>query len=170
MRKLYTAAGEALTAGAPGGPYWDAYPRPQLAREEWLNLNGDWELDWCGTRQTIRVPFCPESLLSGVTSVPKIGTEMVYRRSFTVLESWRGRRVLLHFGAVMREAIVLVNKEELCRHDKGYLPFTVDVTGALREGDNELTVAVTNDLDPRHPYGKQKLRRGGMWYTPCSGI
>ena len=170
MRKLYTAAGERLAAGAPKEPYWNACPRPQMAREDWLNLNGDWELDWCGTRQTIRVPFCPESLLSGVIGVPKIGYEMVYRRSFTVPDSWRGRRVLLHFGAVMREAIVLVNKEELCRHENGYLPFSVDVTDALREGDNELTVAVTNDLDPRHPYGKQKIRRGGMWYTPCSGI
>ena len=166
MQKLYTKAGREL-AGVP----WLRYPRPQMVREEWLCLNGDWELDSCNEKQTIRVPFCPESLLSGVTP-PRIGPgyEMRYRRRFTVPEAWAGRRVLLHFGAVMSRAVVLVNNEELCRHENGYLPFTVDVTEALRPGQNELTVAVTNELDHKLPWGKQRLDRGGMWYTPCSGI
>ena len=167
MQKLYTRAGKEL-AGVP----WQRYPRPQMVRGDWLCLNGDWELDFCGDRQTVRVPFCPESLLSGVGAPPKIGVgyEMRYRRQFTVPEEWSDRRVLLHFGAVMSSAVVLVNDEEVCRHENGYLPFTVDVTDALRAGQNELTVAVSNPLDHRQPWGKQRLDRGGMWYTPCSGI
>ena len=165
MQKLYTKAGKELV-GVP----WLRYPRPQMVRKDWLCLNGDWELDFCGTVQTIRVPFCPESLLSQVITAPKIGYEMVYRRRFTVPEEWSGRRVLLHFGAVMGYAVVLLNKEELCRHENGYLPFTVDVTEVLREKDNELIVAVTNALDHKQPWGKQRVDRGGMWYTPCSGI
>ncbi len=165
MQKLYTKAGKELV-GVP----WLRYPRPQMVRKDWLCLNGDWELDFCGTAQTIRVPFCPESLLSQVITAPKIGYKMVYRRRFTVPEEWSGRRVLLHFGAVMSCAVVLVNSEELCRHENGYLPFTVDVTEALRDGPNELCVAVTNTLDHKQPWGKQRVDRGGMWYTPCSGI
>ena len=165
MQRLLTAAGRALS-GVP----WQRYPRPQLVREDWLCLNGDWELRSGGTARTIRVPFCPESLLSGVETPPEIGSEMVYCRRFSLPESWRGRRVLLHFGAVMSTAVVLVNGAELCRHENGYLPFTVDVTEALREGENELTVAVSNPLDHKQPWGKQRVDRGGMWYTPCSGI
>ena len=167
MQKLYTKAGKELV-GVP----WLRYPRPQMVRRDWLCLNGDWELVFDGTTQKIRVPFCPESLLSGVEAPPEIGTgrEMVYRRSFAVPPEWAGRRVLLHFGAVMSRAAVRVNGEELCRHENGYLPFTVDITEALREGKNELTVAVSNELDHKLPWGKQRLDRGGMWYTPCSGI
>ena len=167
MQKLYTKAGKELV-GVP----WLRYPRPQMVRRDWLCLNGDWELDFDGTTQKIRVPFCPESLLSGVEAPPEIGPgrEMVYRRSFAVPPEWAGRRVLLHFGAVMSRAAVQVNGEELCRHENGYLPFTADITEALREGKNELTVTVTNELDHKLPWGKQRLDRGGMWYTPCSGI
>ena len=165
MQRLYTEEGAALS-GTP----WEDYPRPQLRRPDWLCLNGDWELVCGGKRQSVRVPFCPESLLSGVEDAPEIGSGMLYRRVFSVPESWRGRRVLLHFGAVMRSAAVRVNGRELCRHENGYLPFGTDVTEALCGGENELTVAVTNDLDRRMPWGKQSVKRGGMWYTPCSGI
>ena len=170
MQRLYTGEGRALS-GTP----WERYPRPQLRREDWLCLNGEWELaviDRRGRerRGPIRVPFCPESLLSGVKEPPEPGDRLVYRRGFSVPETWRGRRVLLHFGAVMRECSILVNGRTLCRHQNGYLPFTVDVTASLREGENELRVEVCNDLDRRFPWGKQSRRRGGMWYTPCSGI
>ena len=165
MQQLYTKAGRELV-GVP----WQRYPRPQLVREDWLCLNGEWELGFEGKTMPIRVPFCPESLLSGVETPPKPGTELRFRRFFSVPEAWRGRRVLLHFGAVMRRAVVLVNGLELARHDNGYLPFSVDVTEALRPGKNELLVLALNDLDPRFPWGKQRLDRGGMWYTPCSGI
>ena len=116
------------------------------------------------------MPFCPESLLSGVETAPVVGEKMTYRRRFSVPDSWAGRRILLHFGAVMRDTVVLINGAEVCRHENGYLPFSADVTDALRPGVNELAVEVVNDLDPRFPWGKQKVNRGGMWYTPCSGI
>ena len=165
LQKRYTKEGTAL----PAVPL-ERYPRPQMQRGEWLCLNGTWEFAFGETRTKICVPFCPESLLSGVETAPAIGQEMTYRRTFAIPEAWSGRRILLQFGAVMRKTEVLVNGRAVANHDNGYLPFSADVTDALRPGDNELCVRVTNDLDPRYPYGKQKVRRGGMWYTPCSGI
>ena len=165
MNTLYTAEGSAL----PEIP-WNSYPRPQMRRKDWLCLNGIWDLEAGGKHAAVRVPFCPESLLSGLAEAPAIGQEMVYRRVFSVPEAWSDRRILLHFGAVMRDAAVQVNGKLLCRHDNGYLPFSVDITEALLSGENELRVRVINDLDPRYPWGKQTVKRGGMWYTPCSGI
>ena len=165
MRKLYTEEGRSL----PAIP-WARYPRPQLRRADWLCLNGLWDCSFGGKNRQIRVPFCAESLLSGLDAAPEIGEEIVCRRTFTILDGWRGRRVLLHFGAVSRLAVVTLNGRELCRHDNGCLPFCVDVTEALREGENELRVSAINDLDPRYPRGKQSRKRGGMWYTPCTGI
>ena len=165
MQRLYTEQGKAL----PERP-WDAYPRPQIRRRDWLCLNGAWELSAGGRTQRVLVPFCPESLLSGVDEPPAVGEAMRYFRRFRVPLSWRGRRVLLHFGAVGRDARVEVNGKSAGTHDNGYLPFTLDVTELLRPGENELCVACVNDLDPRYPWGKQKVKRGGMWYTPCSGI
>ena len=165
MQKLYTAEGRSLPE-----PPWDAYPRPQLRRRDWLCLNGPWTLESGNNRTEILVPFCPESLLSGIRQAPQIGAKMLYRRHFAVPGSWLGRRILLHFGAVMRDATVLVNGQMLCRHETGYLPFSVDITDALLPGQNELCVRTRNDLDRRFPWGKQSVKRGGMWYTPCSGI
>ena len=165
MQRLLSEAGRAVAA-VP----WERYPRPQLRRRDWVCLNGDWDFFFGGTQTVIRVPFCPESLLSGVETPPAPGAEMRYVRRFSLPEPWRGRRVLLHFGAVGRRAEVSVNGRSAGMHDNGYLPFTLDVTALLRPGENELSVACVNDLDPRHPWGKQKVRRGGMWYTPCSGI
>ena len=165
MQDLYTA--EAVTI--PEIP-WNVYPRPQLRRERWLCLNGTWELSFGGAVQKILVPYCPESLLSGVRQKPKIGEALRCRRTFSVPQEWQGMRVLLHFGAVMRRTVVTVNGVETARHENGYLPFSADITDALRGGENELCVEVINDLDPRYPYGKQTKKRGGMWYTPCSGI
>ena len=165
MQKLFTSDGLSL----PEVP-WAAYPRPQLRRSEWLCLNGTWSLEFRDIRTEIRVPFCPESLLSGAEQAPSIGEQMVYRRSFSVPVPWTGRRILLHFGAVMRDAQILVNGQSVCRHENGYLPFSADITNTLRPGENELCVRVRNDLDPRFPWGKQRVKRGGMWYTPCSGL
>ena len=165
MQELFTAEGRSL----PEVP-WDTYPRPQLRRGEWLCLNGTWSLEFHDIRTEIRVPFCPESLLSGVEQAPLIGEQMIYRRSFSVPDSWTGRRILLHFGAVMRDTEILVNRQPACRSENGYLPFSADITDALQPGENELCVRVRNDLDPRFPWGKQRVKRGGMWYTPCSGI
>ena len=165
MQRLYTEEGRSL----PAIP-WERYPRPQLRREDWLCLNGDWTLESAGRAQRVRVPFCPESLLSGVETPPPVGERMVCTRSFSVPEGWSGKRVLLHFGAVMRACRVSVNDTALGSHDNGYLPFSFELTGALRPGENELRVELVNDLDRRYPWGKQSVKRGGMWYTPCSGI
>ena len=165
MQRLFTRQGATL----PETP-WEDYPRPQLRRAEWLCLNGEWTLETQGRSAGILVPFCAESLLSGLAEAPRPGEELVYSRSFTVPESWRGRRVILHFGAVMRASAVSVNSRELCRHENGYLPFELDVTDVLRDGENSLEVRAVNDLDTRYPSGKQSAKRGGMWYTPCSGI
>lgn len=165
MQNLFTSAGESLS-GVP----WHTYPRPRMVRKDWLCLNGKWDFACGGTKTEILVPFCPESLLSGLRLKMAYGQEMVYTRRFTLPEGWRGRRVLLHFGAVSRKAAVRINGKEAVSHEEAYLPFSADITGLLREGENEISVAVVNDLSPRHPWGKQKEKRGGMWYTPVSGI
>ena len=166
MQRLYTEEGLSL----PETP-WNRYPRPQMKREEWLCLNGTW--NFCSgnaQKEEILVPFCPESLLSGIMNPPEPGTEMICEREFYLPESWRKSRVLLHFGAVSRECIVSLNGREVCRHDNAYLPFFADITDVLEEGENLLRVTVINDLSPQYPWGKQTKKRGGMWYTPVSGI
>ena len=166
MQRLFTDEGMNL----PKVP-WNSYPRPQMQRKEWLCLNGRWSFYTDNNRKReILVPFCPESLLSGIMNPPEPGTEMVYEREFEIPESWRQSRVLLHFGAVSRECRVSLNGKEVCRHDNAYLPFSADITDALEEGSNVLRVTVINDLSPQYPWGKQTRKRGGMWYTPVSGI
>ncbi len=177
MPVLLTEEGAALAAD-PGAIPWDRYPRPQMVREDWLCLNGDWyfqsEADGPGggklRKGRIRVPFCPESRLSGVEQPPKIGDRLLYRRSFTLPESWKGKRVLLHFGAAMRECEARLNGQTAALHVQGYLPFYADITKHLRPGVNELAVLCVNDLCRQFPWGKQREKRGGMWYTPCSGL
>jgi len=170
LQNLSTVHGENLT-GTP----WNVYPRPQMKRETWLNLNGDWEFA-AGkpefTGKTIRLPFCPESRLSGVEEHFPEGTPLWYRRSFTLPEKFNRGRLLLHIGAADQIAEVTVNGRLLCRHEGGYEAFTVDITEALQP-ENELVVCCRDDLnDQSFPYGKQVLpeKRGGMWYTPVSGI
>ena len=172
MQKEDRAVQELFTAEAAAIPEipWNVYPRPQMQRARWLCLNGTWELSFQNAVQKIRVPYCPESLLSGVKQTPGLGETLRCRRTFSVPEDWQGMRVLLHFGAVMRKATISVNGVPIARHENGYLPFSADITDALRPGENELCVSAVNDLDTRFPYGKQTKKRGGMWYTPCSGI
>ncbi len=167
FQNLYTEAGEALT-GTP----WEAYPRPQLRRKDWLCLNGDWAFETeRGGWGAIRVPFCPESLLGGYTGTLRYGETLRYSRRFSLPEGWRGKRILLHFGAVSRVCEVKVNGKAVCRHENAYLPFSADVTDALAPaGENLLELTAVNDLSPRSPWGKQREKRGGMWYTPVSGI
>ena len=166
MQQLYTEEGRSI----PELP-WNRYPRPQTVRPEWLCLNGIWELKTeKSPAEQIRVPFCPESLLSGIQRTPDVGERLRYRRFFTVPGSWKGKRVLLHCGAVSRSAEVHVNGRRLACHDNSYLPFSADITEALRDGENELVIYAVNDLSHRHPWGKQSAKRGGMWYTPVSGI
>ncbi len=169
-RQLYTNLYNETDDGA-----WDVYPRPSLIRDRWLNLNGTWEFTGQGREDkafitgNIRVPFCPESLLSGVDHV-FMHAKLRYRRTFQVPQEWKGLRVLLHFGAVDQVCRVYVNGSEAGRHTGGYTAFTLDITDLVREGANELTVHVVDNLDETLPYGKQTYKRGGMWYTPVSGI
>ncbi|MGN0977201.1 MAG: glycoside hydrolase family 2 protein [Faecousia sp.] len=167
LQELYTAHGERLT-GTP----WQSYPRPQLRRDSYINLNGDWEFAPDGETydRTIRVPFCPESLLSGIGEHFPEGSALCYRRTFVLPEDFNQGRVLLHIGAADQQAEVFVNGKLLGRHEGGYEAFSVDITRALAE-TNELVIRCRDDLtDKSFPYGKQTLTRGGMWYTPVSGI
>ncbi|MBQ9251395.1 MAG: hypothetical protein IJ188_05950 [Clostridia bacterium] len=118
----------------------------------------------------IRVPFCPESLLSGIHEVSSPGTPLFYFRSFSVPEAWEGRRILLHFGAVDQECDVKINGRDAGHFISGYLPFQLDITEYLVSGENLLEVIAVDPLDYARPWGKQKTDRGGMWYTPVSGI
>ena len=164
--RLYTEEGESLT----GIPH-DEYPRPQLRRNsEYTILNGSWHFTGKNNDCDILVPFCPESLLSGVEGKVVCGETLRYERSFTLARKPENMRTILHFGAVSRDAHVYVNGREVCANDNAYLPFSVDITDAVTVGENRLRVDAVNDLAPEYPHGKQRIKRGGMWYTPVSGI
>ena len=142
------------------------YPRPQLRRDSFLPLLEGWKLNG----NPIKLPFCPESLLSGYEG--ELGMSMTYENAFTLPKDFvpQGYQVLLHFGAVDQIAEVFLNGRPVARHEGGYLPFSANITRALLPGVNELTVCVMDGLDHDYPYGKQKKKRGGMWYTPVTGI
>jgi len=154
---------------------WTEYPRPQMKRASYLSLCGAWSLsvkkDGGEIKLgTIQVPFPPESRLSGVGRAPEPGERYLYRRSFELARGFHRGRILLHFGAVDQIAAVTVNGREAGGHTGGYLPFSLDITGLVHCGTNTVAVEVTDTLDTDLPYGKQRRRRGGMWYTPVSGI
>ena len=167
---LLTKQGEELLAS--NETPWPVYPRPQMRRDSYVNLNGMWDFSAAERTEqnTICVPFCPESRLSRVGRHFQEGEELTYHRNFTLPEGFIRGRVLLHFGAVDQEAVVFVNQKEVGRHCGGYESFSFDITHALQE-ENELVVVCRDSLHNRaYPYGKQTLNRGGMWYTPVSGI
>ncbi|HTL30602.1 MAG TPA: glycoside hydrolase family 2 TIM barrel-domain containing protein, partial [Tepidisphaeraceae bacterium] len=147
------------------------YPRPQMARERWMNLNGLWDLtiDDAKSSEKILVPFPPESALSGVM---KGGTKFIYRRTFEVPKDWNGQRVLLHFGAVDWESTVEVNGKKFGPHKGGYDAFSYDITDALKkDGPQEIVVSAIDPTDKgEQPRGKQIENPHGIWYTPTSGI
>lgn len=170
LQNLTTSLGETLT-GTP----WTIYPRPQMRRDSYLCLNGPWDFAAGDCRfdgTTIALPFCPESALSGIHRHFPEGTNLWYRRKVTLPEAFHRGRVLLHIGAADQVTEVTVNGQNLCHHEGGYDAFTVDITEALAS-ENELLLCCRDDLcDQSFPYGKQVLpeKRGGMWYTPVSGI
>ncbi|MDE7261367.1 MAG: MFS transporter [Oscillospiraceae bacterium] len=175
LHPLLTVWGEKLDREHP----LPEYPRPQLRRDSYLNLNGPWQyaIRPKGDRQPksfdseIVVPFSPESLLSGVQRILLPEERLWYRRTFTLPEGFRKDRVLLHFGAADQSCEVSVNGKSVGGHEGGYLPFTCDITDALLDGGNTLVVSVTDATSrSRHAYGKQSFTPGGIWYTPQSGI
>ena len=150
---------------------WSGYPRPQMRRDHFLNLNGDWEFSVNYEYQgLIRVPFCPESRLSGICKHYDEGSLLSYTRTFTLPEGFNQGRVLLHIGAADQRADVFLNGKPVGTHKGGYEAFCLDITEALG-AENRLTICCQDNLEQQeYPYGKQTLTRGGMWYTPVSGI
>ncbi|MFF1810255.1 PA14 domain-containing protein [Streptomyces sp. NPDC058251] len=169
---------------SPGNAHPE-YPRPQLTRDAWQNLNGRWQFAaaTAGERppvgktlgERVLVPYPVESQLSGLERHEE---RMWYRRTFTVPADWRigsGKRLRLNFGAVDWQAEVYVNGTEVTRHQGGYDKFGADITGALKPGrTQELIVGVYDPTDAANgenpPVGKQRLDPSGIWYTPSSGI
>ncbi len=157
------------------------YPRPQLMRSEWLNLNGVWQYqpgaagDVTPTGKTLSgqivVPFPVESALSGVM---EHHDRLWYRRSFTVPPKWSGKRLMLNFGAVDYEAEIIVNGKSVGVHTGGYVPFSYDITPYLQGNGNSPQELIVRVFDPTddggQPRGKQTLHPGGIMYTPTSGI
>lgn len=150
------------------------YPRPQMVREDWLNLNGTWE--WAPAQEgeeppldgELLVPYPVESALSGIREHHE---RMWYRQEVEVPEEWDDRRVRLNFGAVDWESTVWVNGTEVGTHTGGYDSFEYDITDALTDGANEIVVGVYDPTDSGgQPVGKQRLDPEAIFYTPYSGI
>ena len=155
------------------------YPRPQLRRERWQNLNGKY--NYAILPRTIKkpqsfqgeilVPFGVESYLSGVGKTLSENENLWYERKFTVPEDWKEEHILLHFGAVDWQCRVWVNEKEAGYHVGGYAPFTFDITELLKGGENVLTVKVYDPSDKGDQQrGKQVQKPGGIFYTATSGI
>jgi hypothetical protein len=165
-------------AGVTPENAWREYPRPALARQQWLNLNGHWDYaitardatavpeQWNGQ---ILVPFALESRLSGVQRLLDASEALWYHRQFELPAS-PNRRTLLNFEAVDYRCRVWVNGTEVGGHTGGNTPFSFDVTAAARPGSNTLIVRVEDDTEGYQLSGKQRLNPEGIWYTQVSGI
>ena len=175
---------------------WQDYPRPQLKRNSYISLCGVWQLSvkkykvkvkqysrfagFASEYQTddfeqtelggIMVPYPPESRISGIERPLGENETYLYTRQFTLDEEFINDKVLIHFGAVDTNTVVMVNGRLAGVHRGGYLPFSFDITELIAAGENTITVEVEDTLDIELAYGKQRKDRGGMWYTPISGI
>ena len=162
------------------------YPRPQLVRKNWLNLNGEWDFEIDNSKVgepkeffkrnsldgKITVPFCPESELSGVNNKDFMNC-VWYRRDVEIPKEWNGKNVILHFGAVDYHAIVYVNGEKAGEHKGGYISFSFDITKYLKDSGNYITVCAYDDVrSGNQPAGKQSnlLNSYGCFYTRTTGI
>ena len=154
---------------------WDEYPRPQMKRESYSSLCGEWGLAVKSKKGetplgAITVPFPPESRISGIERQLEDGEKYVYTKKFLLADAAKGERVILHFGAADQKAKVTLNEKYLGEHIGGYLPFSFDITDALIDGENTLSVEIKDALSHNLAWGKQRRDRGGMWYTPVSGL
>ncbi|MGM9748821.1 MAG: glycoside hydrolase family 2 protein [Candidatus Cryptobacteroides sp.] len=154
------------------------YPRPQMVRNNWLNLNGMWDYaitpadaEGFTPEGKILVPFAVESSLSGVGRQVGKNQALWYERTFDLPKGWKGKDVLLHFGAVDWKASVYVNDVLLAEHTGGYAPFTVNVTSVVKAKGNKVKVRVWDATDDSwQPRGKQVNAPQSIWYTPVTGI
>ena len=155
------------------------YPRPLMERTDWLNLNGLWDYAIlpAGNKEPsqfdgkILVPFAVESSLSGVQKPVGEKNELWYQRTFTVPSAWKGKKILLHFGAVDWKAEVFMNNIKIGAHTGGYTPFCFDITPFLGAGEQKLVVKVWDGTDTGfQPRGKQVSDPRGIWYTSVTGI
>ncbi|MBQ9778879.1 MAG: glycoside hydrolase family 2 [Clostridia bacterium] len=168
---LLTADGERLEREGRA----QLYPRPHLERDSFFSLDGIWELEIRDRRghvtsKQIRVPFVPQSRLSGIQSEVPQGATLTYKRQFSLPQGFcKGGRVLLHIGAADRFCGVYLNGASLGGNDGGYGELCLDVTAHLKE-ENKIEVWVLDNGCTDYPYGKQRKKRGGMWYTPVCGI
>ena len=155
------------------------YPRPIMERNDWKNLNGLWKYAItqkgnpapAAYQGDILVPFAVESSLSGVGKMINEKEELWYQRTFDIPSAWRGKQILLHFGAVDWKAEVWVNDVKVGEHTGGFTPFYFDITSVLNKGNNDLVVKVWDPSDRgEQPRGKQIANPHGIWYTPVTGI
>ena len=157
---------------------WPEYPRPQLERKDWINLNGPWSYS---IRQDdvkpenhdgkILVPFSLESSLSGVMKAITEKDVIWYEKEFEIPEKWKGKKILLHFGAVDWKCTLYINEDKVGEHSGGYSPFHFDITERIKEGANKIVLQVYDPTNKSYqPVGKQTLNPGSIWYTPISGI
>ena len=158
------------------------YPRPQMARANWQNLNGLWAYGLSDAASTtapdmngqILVPYPYESALSGVGKPSIPAQRLWYKRAFSIPAAWQGQNVLLHFGAVNYDATVMLNGTTIGSHKGGFDNFSFDITPQLRAGQNELVISVANpikaDVEDAQVIGKQRLKPDGIFYTGATGI
>ncbi|MBQ9606169.1 MAG: glycoside hydrolase family 2 [Lachnospiraceae bacterium] len=175
MRELFTKEGRKLYEDKERIP-WQEHPRPLLKRDSFLNLCGFWTFSVYekNTRidpgaDRIRVPFPPESILSGIGRHFAEGADLIYEKRVSLPENFRREILLLHVDGADQHAAVYIDERLVGEHDGGYEHLTLDISDS--EDEFDLKIIVRDNLnDRKEPYGKQRIKRGGMWYTPFSGI
>lgn len=171
---MLTEYGEKLDKTCP----LSEYPRPQFVRNSYINLNGKWSCEFTRSDEIpqnfsgeIIVPFSPETPLSGVGRMLMPDEYLHYKKEFDIAPDFNKGRVFIHFGAVDQIATVYLNGVKIGTHTGGYTPFSFEITDCIKEKGNVLNVVVKDFSDTaEYSRGKQKIKRGGIWYSPQSGI
>lgn len=171
---MLTEFGEKIDKNCPLAEY----PRPQFVRNSYINLNGCWKCEFSKSSELpsdfktdITVPFSPETPISGVGRVLEPTEYLHYEKHFDIPSDFNKGRVFIHFGAVDQIADVYLNGVHIGSHSGGYTPFSFEITDNIKEGENRLNVTVRDFSDTKqYSRGKQKFNRGGIWYSPQSGI